>query len=173
MPSVKFCSDTSDFYFHTFSHVHFGQIQYFFKVLKINFEIQYFFYCVGTLVRRWAESHFSDSNSVPASSFKIPSPTPKNFVTLNPTLVKCFQVTHIKHRKDSVYFTSWSKIYVVAVLPFSFIEHKWLKWSCDKHNKNTERHNVLMFKSWLKPIPYATTVTNQDKKPRKICQHLN
>jgi len=32
-------------HFHTFStpNVHFGQIQYFFKVLKTNFEIQYFF----------------------------------------------------------------------------------------------------------------------------------
>jgi len=35
-------------YFHTFSifYVHFGQFQYFFKVLKTNFTIQY---CVGTL----------------------------------------------------------------------------------------------------------------------------
>jgi len=38
--------------FHTFSipNVHFGQIQYFYKVLKSNFTIQYFQYSVGTLV---------------------------------------------------------------------------------------------------------------------------
>ena len=29
--------------------IHFGQIQYFFKVLKTNFEIQYFQYNMGTL----------------------------------------------------------------------------------------------------------------------------
>ena len=31
--------------------------------------------------------------------------------------------------KDTVYFASWGKICVVAILPL--IEHKWLKWSCD------------------------------------------
>ena len=46
------------------------------------------------------------------------------------------------YRKDSVYFASWSKIYVVAILPL--IEHKWLKCSRDKHN--TERHYVLRFR---------------------------
>jgi len=55
LPSVKFCSDTSDFFFiknfHTFAilNVDFGQIQYFFKVLKSDFETQHFQYHVGTL----------------------------------------------------------------------------------------------------------------------------
>jgi len=30
-------------------YVHFGQIQYFFKILKVDFTIQYFQYRVGTL----------------------------------------------------------------------------------------------------------------------------
>ena len=52
---IKFCSDTFAFFsiydFHTFSipNVHFGQIQYFFKVLKTNFEIQYFFNTFNTV----------------------------------------------------------------------------------------------------------------------------
>ena len=39
------------FLFHTLSiaNVHFGKIQYFFKVLKTNFEIQYFFNTFNTV----------------------------------------------------------------------------------------------------------------------------
>jgi len=46
------------------------------------------------------------------------------------------------YQKDSVYFASWGKIYVVAIL--TLIEYKWLKWSREKYNK--ERHNML----WLR-----------------------
>jgi len=46
------------------------------------------------------------------------------------------------YQKDSVYFASWGKIYVVVILPL--IEQKRLKWSCDKHN--AERHNTLRFR---------------------------
>jgi len=58
-PSVKFRSDTSDFFsiynFHTFSipDVHFGKIQYFFKVLTTNFEIQYSFNIFNTAWEPW------------------------------------------------------------------------------------------------------------------------
>jgi len=43
----------------------------------------------GNSYQRWAESHFSDSDSTPASGFKTPAltPTPKNFLTSTPTPV--------------------------------------------------------------------------------------
>jgi len=50
----KFCSDAPDFFsifnFHTFLilNVQFGQVQYFLKVWKNNFEIQYFFNTFNT-----------------------------------------------------------------------------------------------------------------------------
>jgi len=40
----------------------------------------------------------------------------------------------------------------VAILPL--IDHKWLKWSRDKHNK--ERHKMLRFRVMVQPILYAT-----------------
>ena len=40
-----------------------------------------------TIKQRWAESHFSDSDSAPALHFKTPDPTPKNFETSTPTPV--------------------------------------------------------------------------------------
>ena len=59
LPSVKFCSDTFYFVsiwnFHTFSilNVHFGPIQHFFKVLKTDFDIQYFFNTFNTTWEPW------------------------------------------------------------------------------------------------------------------------
>ena len=46
------------------------------------------------------------------------------------------------YQKDNVYFASWDKIYAMAILPL--VEHKCLKWSCDKHN--TGIHNMLRFR---------------------------
>jgi len=40
-----------------------------------------------TAEQRWAESPFSDYDSTPASHFKTPAPTPKNFETSTPTPV--------------------------------------------------------------------------------------
>jgi len=40
----------------------------------------------------------------------------------------------------------------VAILPL--IEHKWLRWSHDKHNAG--RHNMLKFRVMAKHILYAT-----------------
>jgi len=37
--------------------------------------------------QRWAESHFSDSDSAPAQCFKTLAPTPKSFETSTPTPV--------------------------------------------------------------------------------------
>jgi len=47
-----------EFPYFSILHVHFGQIQYFFKVLKTDFKIQYFQYRVGTLCFIEAPQYF-------------------------------------------------------------------------------------------------------------------
>ena len=61
---------------------------------------------------------------------KTPAPTPKNFQTSTPNPVKTPKIPSNTYRKDGVYFP--------------LTEHKWMKWSRDKHN--TQRHNILKFR---------------------------
>ena len=90
--------------------------------------------------QRWAESPFPDSDSTPVHALRL---LLCKILELHLRLLLTFRkLPSNSFQKDSVYFASWGKIYVVAILPLT--EDKWLKWSCDKHN--TERHNMLRFR---------------------------
>jgi len=84
------------------------------------------------------ESHFSDSDSAPASGFKSPAPTMKKLaiITSDRLLFTPRKFPRTSYQKDSVRFASCGKINSVVI--FSLIQRKWLKWSHEKHN--AKRH---------------------------------
>ena len=92
------------------------------------------------VLQRWAELPFSDS--APASGFETPAPapTPQILKLQLQLLLTLRKLPSNSYQKDSVYFASWGKLYAAAILLLT--EHKWLKWSRNKHNLYRETQHV-------------------------------